>query len=295
MKTRKNIRGNFVVGLLIAFTLTLFGISFTATTIAYAEGGELGQQSEKSTVFNDKSARLLTVLDDKIAMISDEKNILSDIKIVYGFNGDTYVAVECEPTGYMIYHPASGTFVETSQKSISPYFGLSGDELYYCGPTRYFQFVNNEFVHTVLGYAFNDEESVLALFQNSELVTNTLKAAPNEGLLDFVNKGNSASYPQLLSASSSESSMTSMSSSNVSGSVGSTGYDWFSNLSTCGYISGGHCGFIALNMLYGYLDKFSNDKYMPNTHWTDIAKSADNRFYCSVNFCRYPFNCNRNT
>ena len=70
MKTRKNIRGNFVVGLLIAFTLTLFGISFTATTIAYAEGGELGQQLEKSTVFNDKSARLLTVLDDKLEINS---------------------------------------------------------------------------------------------------------------------------------------------------------------------------------------------------------------------------------
>ena len=88
------------------------------------------------------------VLDDRVATISNSNSSISDIKIAYGFNGDAYIIVECEPTGYMIYHPASGTFAETSPSSQSPYFGLQGDDLYYCGPTRYYKFIENEFIHT---------------------------------------------------------------------------------------------------------------------------------------------------
>ena len=61
------------------------------------------------------SKNLLNVFSAKMSSIQKENQTLSIKRIlpVKDFSGADYFVIECNPTGYMIYHPASGVFVES--------------------------------------------------------------------------------------------------------------------------------------------------------------------------------------
>ena len=95
---------------------------------------------------------LMDVFEGKVTGIQKEDQPLALDRVigVQDFSGEEYYVVECAPAGYLIYHPASGIFVETSPSAPSPYRGLSGEHLYYGGPTEYYIEIDGTYYHTVI-------------------------------------------------------------------------------------------------------------------------------------------------
>lgn len=246
----------------IIFTLCIFSIGVDTQRVAYASDGlEPFNSMDQVQVDNEL---ILSTLIKKVT--TDFSQAVSATKLVYGFNGDIYWVVESEPTGYVIYHPSSGTFVETSKTSLSPYYGITGCELFYGGPTYYYQKVGGVLKHTIIGNDVEDCEYKLLLSQSVN-ITRTLNESPNLNWLNALQEINTAQV---------YTNQENVAIANVSAlnTTSESGYYWFKNLSNFGRMDGGNCGFIALNMLYGYLDKFYDDKYLPNQYWTDATKSA---------------------
>ncbi len=117
-----------------------------------------------------------SVLSDKIAaltetLISAEQSTskISSIRTLRDFAGNLYTLIECKPTGYYIFHNASGRFVEWAPESNSPYLGISG-EIYYAGPTWYFQRNGTDYTHvmeqTVISLSNPETQRTMAAFSN---------------------------------------------------------------------------------------------------------------------------------
>lgn len=235
-----------------------------------------------------EKANLQKAFADKAKRIQHENQELSvcSTKEIKDFAGRIYIVAECEPSGYMIYSTETGVFIEASPSAPSPYGGLQGDNLYYGGPTEYYEKVNGEYIHTVI-----DEKLVRAEeFEEMTMVSDNMAARLQENkdvaLLDFVMNNNQTAYlssrnaPQLRL---------------FEGGLSPSAVNWFKNLNSCGYFEipekgddVGFCGFIGLNMLYAYLDKFVSDKYMDNKYWADGQKSQLKKE--DKSFSRYLYN-----
>lgn len=210
--------------------------------------------------------RAQAVFRDKAAEISDSAVKISQIKTVRDFNGEPYTVIECAPAGYMIYHPASGKFVETSPSAPSPYQGLVGDHLYYGGPTEYYQLEDGVYFHTVLDETFQEPETVECMRQSSVDLSEYLTQTRNVALLDYVANGEQQAY------------VTASTEHTYIGGLNADQQKWFRELEDCGEWSPGGdsegaCGFVGLNMLYAFLDKFKDDKYMDDKYWKNPEKT----------------------
>jgi len=216
--------------------------------------------------------RLMAIFNDKIAAINNSShNIqISSVKQIQDFSGEIYYAVECVPSGYMIYHPASAVVVESSPSAPSPYSHVSGSNLYYGGPTEYYIKVGDIYEHTVINEKITLSIDVERMRYTSNEITATLNQMKDVALLDYLTTGNKTAYTTSMRASSG----------NRGGNLSEDEVEWFENLTQCGYFEGpdgddtyGCCGFIGLNILYAFFDKFVDTKYMPDTHWTSDAKT----------------------
>ena len=206
--------------------------------------------------------RLYAVMQDTIKEISDSSIRMSGVKTVYGFDGEEYISVECQPSGYMIYHPASGKFVETSPSAPSPYQGLTGDNLYYGGPTEYYQLRDGKYQHTVINESFCDAGDVELMAENSEQISQRLCAEKNTAVLNYVESGDTGAYRAMSAASASAS----------SGGLSTFQQNWFKGLTeNFGYweTGDGVCGFVALNLLIAWFDRFKDDRFMDDKYWID--------------------------
>lgn len=218
--------------------------------------------------------RLMNVFTDKMQSIQKDNQDLSilAIKNLKDFSGDSYIIVECEPTGYMIYHPETGVFVETSPSSISPYSNCDGSELYYGGPAEYYQIIGSDYVHTITSEKYNYSDYTSLFKSISTLISSELEKIKNVALLDYIINNEEDAY-----------NTTDVSIASTSGGLPSAQQEWFRNLNPHGYFtiptsstnsSAGGCGFIGLNMIYGWFDKFKSDNFMDNTYWTSSSKVA---------------------
>ena len=77
------------------------------------------------------------------------QNVTLTTKILSDLSDNHFELVEVGDTGYMIFDPASGKYLEEALDSPSPYLGLS-ENLYYFGPLNYYQLSGDKFVHTVI-------------------------------------------------------------------------------------------------------------------------------------------------
>ena len=208
---------------------------------------------------------LMDVFEGKVTGIQkeDQPLALDRVIAVQDFSGEEYYVVECAPAGYLIYHPASGIFVETSPSAPSPYRGLSGEHLYYGGPTEYYIEIDGTYYHTVIDEVIETSAKVERMQQACEEMTALLEQNKSIVTLDYVLNGSKTAQATLsrTSASAAQSGLT------------QEQVDWFKNLSQCGYLDGGVCGFIGLNMIYAFFDKFIDDKYMDDIYWTDSTKT----------------------
>ena len=244
-----------------AMTSMLLCASVLACTTLAAPVKEQPQLSLSPQEF-----RAQAVFRDKAAEISDSAVKISQIKTVRDFNGEPYTVIECAPAGYMIYHPASGKFVETSPSAPSPYRGLVGDHLYYGGPTEYYQLEDGVYFHTVLDETFQEPETVECMRQASVDLSEYLTQTRNVALLDYVANGEQQAY------------VTANTEHTYIGGLNADQQKWFRELENCGYWKlpkdgKGACGFIGLNMIIAFLDKFKDDRYMDDRYWANPEKT----------------------
>lgn len=134
-------------------------------------------------------SEIISLEADVVATAFSEDISAIKTKSMRDFAGNTYTLVECQPSGYMIYHNASGQFVETSATSPSPYLKYT-DNLYYGGPTHYYVLIDGEYVHTVLEetYSENDIDAFVSVCTDShEYFLNESNAA----VLNYIENGQS--------------------------------------------------------------------------------------------------------
>ena len=98
------------------------------------------QQFERMTTIFSMYIEELEMQANELLDLSGEEAIDVEIErflTIHDFAGNEYTLVECAPSGYIIYHNESGTFVEGSVVAQSPYLGISGEK-YYGGPNEYY-------------------------------------------------------------------------------------------------------------------------------------------------------------
>ena len=210
--------------------------------------------------------RLMAAFNDKIANMNNgsQEIRISGVKKIQDFSGELFYAVECAPSGYMIYHPASAVVVESSPSAPSPYRYFSGSNLYYGGPTEYYIKNGDIYEHTVINESITLAVDVERMKYTSEEISATLNQMKDIALLDYLATGNKTAYATSVRATSGS----------RGGNLSEDEVEWFKGLTQCGYFEGGTgnntygcCGFVGLNIIYAFFDKFVDTKYMPDTHW----------------------------
>lgn len=189
---------------------------------------------------------------------------ISEITTITDFSGNEYTLIECDPVGYMIYHNASGIFVECSPVTHSPFYGAEGESRY-GGPNEYY--ILDDAVESYR-YALDSEcltdAQVEALETRSDLVNETLVENQNENVLNYINGTSNVRPAQYYAAENQASTMT------VSSGDWTlvNNYSFFVNLNSCGYISGGKCGYIAAGILLAYDEICNGLDTIPDSYYS---------------------------
>lgn len=212
-----------------------------------------------------KSIRLTDVFEEQIAIMQqnsrevNSSTVIEDINIksvyeVKDFDENVFTVVECDPIGYMIYHNESGNFIEYSPATHSPFWGTTGD-IRYVGPNEYYVC---DVGSKTYRYVFDKQELTSAeiseLKKHSKETNEILIKNKNQNTLDYINGETNA----CISCNSEENGIALLTET-YNGFTVIDGYEFFTNMGDCGYVSGGKCGYIAAAMLLAY-DKAVNGK-----------------------------------
>ena len=248
--------------------LTLVMILLLSSSFTTAIAAEAIDNISTCSKF-DVSETLYTAFSDKVQSMQKEETPLTIKRIitVRDFSNHKYTVIECAPTGYIIYHPDSGIFVESSPSAISPYINLAEDNLYYGGPTEYYIEKNGIYYHTVIDEVIDNPTDIDNMKLYSQRIESVLNGNKNIALLDYVINNDATAYAT----------MTRISAYAVESGLSQDEINWFKNLKQCGYHSNGPgnglCGFVALNILYSFFDKFEDDDFMDDKYWVDSTKT----------------------
>lgn len=226
----------------------LFGVLFS-TVPAFA--------SEIPTTPQQERERHAALIADKVQSIeTKEKLKISAYKSMQDFNGNPYVLIECEPVGYLIYHPESAQFVEYAADSPSPFLGIEGD-LLYGGPTQYYyKKADGSYQNTLERERVLAAEDLQSLASQSDYLQKELIKQSDTAALEYTQKR----FVSRAAAASTQTFYITQSSK-------------LSGLDKCGYYcppgSGGICGYIAAAMMLYYYDvtghrDVMDDKYYYN-------------------------------
>lgn len=201
-------------------------------------------------------------------------------KELLDFAGNRYTLIECEPSGYMIYHDASGQFVETSSSSPSPY-NLYSENLYYGGPTQYYVLENGIYQHTILDEECS-ESTVETFASTCTQANDNLISSSNNDVLNYIT-GNASAEPSAIDqiySSTSETSPTYI-----------TNAYCLSNCETASemsYFPKGACGYIAAALLMLWYRSTINPTYLTYNNSSGVPYlTSKNGYYV---FCGNPSN-----
>lgn len=106
------------------------------------------------------------------------QNVTLTTKILSDLSDNHFELVEVGDTGYMIFDPQSGKYLEEALDSPSPYLGLS-ENLYYFGPLNYYQLSGDKFVHTVIHNEYDMSFAECRSLQSHFSARATNKYIPN--------------------------------------------------------------------------------------------------------------------
>lgn len=235
-----------IISLFIVFSLVLCTHPLTTKATVLSQINKGDKYEREINIFNSKIQELEAQANELLNL--SEKSMI-DIEIdqitpIYDFSGNEYTLIECKPQGYIIYHNASGIFVEGSAVAKSPYDGFS-EEKYYCGPNEYyvksFETGKTRYCYTQTNEELNTN-TISNFIESSKLINSTLIANKNNSILDYIEKNQ-----QPISG------YTNFSTSNNFNYINN--YEFFSQMTSPGYttINGsGICGYIAAGMILTY-------------------------------------------
>lgn len=178
-------------------TLLSLSILFASTAAALEVKQPLENTAEVNTIKDvldvptEQANRIVNVFDKKVEEVAalsyeTDRMAISQIKELRDFSENQYLLVECNPSGYLIYHVDSGRFVEYAPDSPSPYKDISSDEtLYYGGPMEYYFLENSQFVHTILEEKY-DISNQKDFSIHSETVSNYFSDNADEDTLSYI-------------------------------------------------------------------------------------------------------------
>lgn len=206
---------------------------------------------------------IIAATSEKLTTFNENRKI-TQIKELSDFSDNKYFIVELYPTGYLIYHENSEDIVEWAEDSPSPYLNLDGN-LYYGGPTFYYQANSLTANHTITSETLLVENFNQYVSRSNEmndlLVANAIEKQSAIALYETLMKSElpppdmqPMNYTRAIANSSFYRNMTS-----------NVGYATVSGTE-------GICGYIALNLLIGYHDKYNNDNIMDDVYWSNAYK-----------------------
>lgn len=196
---------------------------------------------------------------ETVATAFDADISADTIKALLDFAGNSYTLIECEPSGYMIYHNASGQFVETSATSPSPYAGFDKN-LYYAGPTQYYVLENGIYKHTVIDESHTQDE-VDAYSAVCEQANENYIESANVDIIDYIESGEQQQVSSIAEALSA----------NESAPTYITNAYCLSNCETASemsYFGKNACGYIAAALLMLWYRETINSTYLSTNNST---------------------------
>lgn len=243
--------------LVLSFVLPLLAPRFCATEAVNQSDSVLDTSCEE-TFFIEQE--LYTKFENDLARFIDADPELghtfqiSEIKPLYDFAENLYYVIECDPTGYLIYHANSRTCMEYSLYCESPYLNCK-DNIYYGGVTNYYVVEGDQLVHPLSNEVLTSEDiaqlTALCAENDEKLTTKAAEESTN-----------------LLAASGGET-------------VYVTGSSIISNLSSVdsfGYYtdgtSGGNCGYVAAALLLLYYDCVASDRFIDDAKYLSPEGNA---------------------
>lgn len=236
--------------LLVAFILILGLLTVTPNMV----------HSSNLLEVDSLEKRTYEVFNDKLNQIKGDSDIfISNVKTAVDFAGNTYNIIECNPIGYMIYSVETGIFVEYSIYSSSPYYDRF-DNLFYGGPTFYYYFSDKLLQHTILDEMFFENDMEIFTSSSKDL-HEELSNKKDDLILEYIKTGkkNNNITPQATYV----------------GVVNDAGF--FRNLNRFGDVDGNLCGYIGLNMMIAYHDKYKNkasEDIMDDVYWYNQERTA---------------------
>lgn len=242
----KNIRKAMALILSMAI-IWLSAASANAASFQQVKGLRYIKEQRLIEVFERK---LESMAADSVKMdgeCSKTENIYSieSISPLTDINGTLYTLIECSPKGYMIYHNDSGVFVEYSPATHSPYYGVEG-VCYYAGPNEYYILDNDGQIF----YAFDETpltgDEISTLRAASRNVDGALMSNKDIAVLDYVACKTDVGPADIYITSPERAEICSAGNDDW---TLINRYDVIRNMSDCGYIGGGKCGYIAAGIL----------------------------------------------
>ncbi|MDR0752468.1 MAG: hypothetical protein LBF12_07845, partial [Christensenellaceae bacterium] len=184
-----------------------------------------------------------TQYNDLIAQFEDfSGKTVNEVKEIKDFDENTYILLECSPTGYIIYDNTLTTALELNANSDSPYinqyYGLT-----YGGPTQYYikslQLASDDIVysHTVI-----DEEIIADCETQTELIekSSALFNSVEESVL--LKQESKIAIEEYYETNASSGWQTNLLSS----------WSTIANRNTSGFNVNGNCGYVAASLIVYY-------------------------------------------
>lgn len=144
-----------------------------------ASATEVRTESNEVAAGTIKSGSAFQMLADRVntmASRTGESLTVAEVKELNDFAGNTYYLVEYAPTGYMICHAEYGNIIEYSTSAPSPYANYDG-ELYYGGPTYFYQATADGLAHTYMEEIISTaDQETMAIFEAASEEMNASQA-----------------------------------------------------------------------------------------------------------------------
>ncbi len=172
-------------------------------------------------------------------------------KILKDFNGEHFLLVECDPTGYLIFDQDTALLLEYAGEAPSPYQGID-DGLIYAGPTYYYQMSKS--ASAISNRITNTRIMVYDLMADANITIENLQQVKEQNLL--MQQSITEKVREINNSTSST--VIPLGQDIIIGNTHSkyvSNYEYISEMDNFGFNSQGTCGYIAAGILLYYSQK----------------------------------------